>query len=203
MNGIATRTLIGSLASVGLLIAASSVAQAELYRWIDERGVINYSNEQPKAAKDVRVVENRLSSYTPDAATMDMVRRTRERRLANAGTSPAPVQLQRRLPDYPTVIQSGPMSAADNCLPGDIDCYGAPVYYTSPVFSGRDRVPLTRAAQLPVGAIAGNVVGTSGYIAGLSGQAGVTTSTPGLARQRAGFTVRQPSHRGGGGHGHR
>ena len=181
-----------------MLIAAGSVAQAEVYRWIDERGVINYSNEQPKAAKDVRVVENRLSVYSPDAVTMDVVRRTRERRLANAAAGPAPLQPQRRLPDYPTVIQSAPVSASDSCLPGDVDCYGAPVYYTSPVFSGRNRVPLTRGAQLPVGAIAGNVVGTSGFTAGLSGQSALTAQTPGLARQKASFTLKPRSHSGGG-----
>jgi len=61
-------------------IAASTFtpAHATLYRWTDERGVVNYSDKTPPknaAAKDVRVVpQDRLSIYSPDRATLDMVK---------------------------------------------------------------------------------------------------------------------------------
>lgn len=44
-------------------------AGAQMYKWVDERGVVSYSNSPPpnagKAAK-VDVVEDRVSVYTPD-----------------------------------------------------------------------------------------------------------------------------------------
>jgi len=55
---------------VVLLLVARSLC-AETYKWVDERGVTNYSNNPPanaKLAKKVQVVEERLSIYTPDPA---------------------------------------------------------------------------------------------------------------------------------------
>lgn len=55
------------LAVVLLLVARP--LWAETYKWVDERGVTNYSSNPPanaKLAKKVQVVEERLSVYTPD-----------------------------------------------------------------------------------------------------------------------------------------
>jgi len=44
---------------------------AETYKWVDEKGVTNYSSSPPanaRLAKKVQVVEERLSVYTPDPA---------------------------------------------------------------------------------------------------------------------------------------
>ncbi len=44
---------------------------AETYKWVDEKGVTNYSSSPPanaRLAKKVQVVEERLSIYTPDPA---------------------------------------------------------------------------------------------------------------------------------------
>jgi len=53
-----------------LTVAACAPASAQqLYKWVDERGVTNYSNHppaDPKSAKNVRPVEDRLSVYSPD-----------------------------------------------------------------------------------------------------------------------------------------
>ena len=57
------------LAVVVLLVARPLCA--ETYKWVDERGVTNYSSSPPadvKRAKKVQVVEERLSIYTPDPA---------------------------------------------------------------------------------------------------------------------------------------
>jgi hypothetical protein len=53
---------------VVLLLVARPLC-AETYKWVDERGVTNYSNSPPanlKLAKKTQVVEERLSVYTPD-----------------------------------------------------------------------------------------------------------------------------------------
>ena len=64
-------------------ILASAPAAAELYKWVDERGVTNYSNEPPadsKAAKKLARIENRLSVYTPDESFMQAVKALRDKR---------------------------------------------------------------------------------------------------------------------------
>src|SRR5712692_6750694 len=56
-----------TLAVVLLLVARSLCA--ETYKWVDERGVTNYSSSPPangKLAKKAQVVEEHLSVYTPD-----------------------------------------------------------------------------------------------------------------------------------------
>ena len=52
-----------------ILILATAPVQAGTFKWVDERGVINYSNAPPpsaSAAKSVQAVEERLSVYPPD-----------------------------------------------------------------------------------------------------------------------------------------
>jgi hypothetical protein len=52
-------------------ILAATPGSAQLYKWVDERGVTNYSNQppsDPKTAKNMRPVEDRLSVYSPDPA---------------------------------------------------------------------------------------------------------------------------------------
>jgi uncharacterized protein DUF4124 len=46
------------------LAGAAAEARAETFKWVDERGVVNYSN-QPSAAKSSprTVVEDRISTY--------------------------------------------------------------------------------------------------------------------------------------------
>ncbi|MGQ0749236.1 MAG: DUF4124 domain-containing protein, partial [Betaproteobacteria bacterium] len=59
------------------LVAACAPASAQqLYKWVDERGVTNYSNHppaDPKAAKNVRPVEDRLSVYSPDQGLVQAI----------------------------------------------------------------------------------------------------------------------------------
>ena len=60
--------ITGSIIAITTLLAAAPVA-AQLYKWVDENGVTNYSNQppaNPKAAKNLRPVEDRLSVYSPD-----------------------------------------------------------------------------------------------------------------------------------------
>ncbi len=54
-----------------LAFSTGTAAAAQLYKWVDESGVINYSNQppaDPTSSKNVRDVEDRVSVYTPDPA---------------------------------------------------------------------------------------------------------------------------------------
>jgi len=56
------------LLAVVLLLVARPLC-AETYKWVDEKGVTNYSSSPPanaKLAEKTQVVEERLSVYTPD-----------------------------------------------------------------------------------------------------------------------------------------
>jgi uncharacterized protein DUF4124 len=84
---------------VALFLAATCATSAELYKWVDEKGVTNYSNEPPKGVKATPVtVDDRISVYTPDEATTKSMERAKER-LAR------PPQA---LPGTPLILQPDP-----------------------------------------------------------------------------------------------
>jgi hypothetical protein len=41
-------------------------AQAETYKWVDAKGVVNYSNIPPPNAANAATVPDRISNYAPD-----------------------------------------------------------------------------------------------------------------------------------------
>ena len=85
-------------------------ASAELYKWVDERGVTNYSNEPPSgAASKLAHVENRVSVYTPDETLMRAVQASRERAII-AVSEPGP---QRAVVAR---ISSQPQSGYEQCV---------------------------------------------------------------------------------------
>ncbi len=59
---------MGRLFVLVALFALAWTAQAETYKWVDERGVTNYSNSPPPAkhAKAASQVEDRISTYHSD-----------------------------------------------------------------------------------------------------------------------------------------
>jgi hypothetical protein len=74
------RTALHLLVACAAILAAAP-APAELYKWVDERGVTNYSNEPPAAAAIARKlarVESTISVYTPDESFMQAVKALRE-----------------------------------------------------------------------------------------------------------------------------
>jgi hypothetical protein len=178
-----------------LTAAASITANAELFRWVDERGGINYSDRAPAKSsnvKDVSVVQDRLSVYSPDRATIEMVQRARER------GEFWPRTYERFPPQYAPIMPSASSGPQEACSAGDeINCYG-PVYYAYPGFYGRRGSRLVQPV-LPRGATAGNVVGPNGYIPGLSAQA--QSLAPGSRFTRsaplAGFPQRTTAPSGG------
>jgi len=61
---------------LGLLVAAAPLAHAETYKWVDERGVVNYSNTPPATGatpKVAQAIPDRISSYTTDPQTSNAV----------------------------------------------------------------------------------------------------------------------------------
>ena len=100
-------------------LVAIAPASAELYKWVDERGVTNYSNTpppNPAAAKKLTGVENKISVYTPDESFMQAVKALRERSI-KALTEPEPPRQQ--------VVRIPPLqpSPYENCLAaGRVGC---------------------------------------------------------------------------------
>ena len=89
MNGPASRVL----ACVVILLAATSATSAELYKWVDEKGVTNYSNEPPPKGVNAKVIvpDDRVSVYTPDEATRQSIERSKERLARPPQAVPPPV----------------------------------------------------------------------------------------------------------------
>ena len=61
---------------IALLVAAAPLAHAETYKWVDERGVVNYSNAPPATGATPSVAQaipERISSYTTDPQTSNAV----------------------------------------------------------------------------------------------------------------------------------
>lgn len=52
---------------LALTLLLASAAHAETYKWVDEKGVVNYSNTPPPAAiKAAQTVAERVSTYETD-----------------------------------------------------------------------------------------------------------------------------------------
>jgi hypothetical protein len=167
---------------------AGAAGSAELYKWVDERGITNYSSDPPPKGRQAKAIaDDRMSTYTPDPAVTEAIEAERNRRTAKppaAPTAAAPVPPPGSAPPPPGAAPQPPraggviaspsvtIAPVDPCLaPGNPNCYGTTIYDTSPVFVGRQRPPILNQPQLPPGAIAGNVTGGTGTTPGLSGLA--------------------------------
>ncbi len=111
-------------------LGASLPVAAELYRWVDERGVTNYSNAPPPVAamaKKLAHVSDKMSVYTPDEHFMQAVKAMRERSLQ--------VLTEPELPRNQVMrIAAQPQSGYEQCLmsgrPGCEESYRS--YYQAP-----------------------------------------------------------------------
>jgi hypothetical protein len=181
-------------APIRLLIAlvailASAPASAQVYKWVDERGVTNYSNQpptDPKAANKVAIVEGKISVYTPDKALTQAIEAARQgsnRALSERISSlERQLEAERRARQYASAAE--PQAAYDPCLGGrEIDCNGiysgyypyGPYVVIAP-FRYRPRSIVQ--THLTPGTIAGNVVGMNGFIPGNSATASAGTAFP-------------------------
>lgn len=175
-------------------VLAAVPAYAELFKWIDERGVTNYSNQppdDPTAAKKLTTVEDRVSVYTPDQALLEAVEASRQQR--NNRTVAGKIEsLERQLEEERRARQ---YAAADVQAARDPFYSGYP-YVPVPVFVPVRSRHLSSIAQarLAPGTLAGNVVGMHGFSAGNSAGAPAGTLLPSRALRpmstRRGFATR-------------
>jgi len=157
-----------SIPFLALILATAPAAAAELYRWVDDNGVVNYSNTPPAKTRDGKAptrVEDTVSVYTPEKSVTDAIERRRNQ-------PPAPAASFTREPERRTAAPPPPPPIAyDPCaIPGDPNCQTY-LYDGSPVFHGRRRAPPLVQPQIPPGTIAGQASGPHAYIPGLSGTA--------------------------------
>ena len=165
-----------------LLVAVASVPlpalSAQIYKWVDERGVTNYSNRQPDRAAapgKFGIVESKISVYTPDPALTQAVDafRMRSNEISARRAAPETVLAER----YSVPVYVPAPAAIEPCSGyGPAHCDESYTGYDpySPVaghrfYRGRyKRVPQVR---IKPGTIAGQVVGMDGYIPGNSANA--------------------------------
>ena len=169
-------------ARIRLLVVAIPLALpaglgAQVYKWVDERGVTNYSNQRPTAGADagpVAIVKNRVSVYSPDKGLVQAVEAFR----MHSNT----IRADRSSPATPVQQYSAPAYVPAPAMPDPCVAYRAAhcnEFYTGyypdvPGFGHpgqkrwRQRIPQVR---IPPGTIAGQVVGANGYIPGNSANA--------------------------------
>jgi hypothetical protein len=167
-----------------------SVANAEVYKWVDKNGVTNYSAEPPKdakAARKVDVVEDRISVYPPDAAVIATSGAASSSK-ADRAVADKIDSLQRQLDaerlarqNAAAAEQKAAQAAHDRCVAERrVDCdagsqqnwqQAAPVIVT-----GRGRRPAAFAPTVPLnGVTAGNVTNA------IANTGAVVNRTPGAA----------------------
>jgi hypothetical protein len=179
--------LINTAIAITVVLFVTPVA-AELYKWTDERGVTNYSDQPPAdpgAAKKLAVVEDSISVYTPDPTLLQAVESFRRRALNDRIEI---VEAQR--PQVIVIHAPAPQIAYDPIAASYRPDYHA-IGSVGGSFPIHHRARLVQS-KLPPGAIAGNVVGMSGIIPGNSAAAApriraVTPSLRPLAEPRAIF----------------
>jgi len=185
---------------VGVVIAftasfAAAPACADLYKWIDEKGVTNYSNEPPadsKTARKLAVVEDKISVYTPDQPLLRAVEAGRRSGSSNQEARIQALERQldteRRARQYAAAAeaeaaQAAQQAAYEQCIADrrtDCDAVYAGYYPYVPAVAV---VPLRHqrhklvGPHLKPGTIAGNSTGGRGIIPGNS--AGMNGYIPG------------------------
>ena len=146
------RTLKRFAVVLAAALAAGQV-HAELFKWVDARGVTNYSNQAPAdpvAAKKVTTVEDRISVYTPDKTLLDAVAASRQQS-TNRAVAARIASLEQQLEDERRARQyaTADLQAAYDPL------YSSHHYIPVPVLIGTRSRPL-RNVRLPPGTMGGN-----------------------------------------------
>lgn len=123
---------------IALALVLIPVAHAETYKWVDERGVVNYSNAPPpSAAKKIQPVADRISTYNPDPSLQ---------RAIVYGPSPYQLMAQQEWLQRQQLMATAQYQQAAARTANDY-AYGYPYYY-GPVFATSvTRAP--RAASPP------------------------------------------------------
>lgn len=120
---------------VALALVLTPLAHAQTYKWVDERGVVNYSNTPPTSvAKNMQPVADRISISAPDP---------RPQRAIAHGPSPYELMAQQEWLQRQRLMATAQyQQAAYASYPYSDYAYGYPYYY-GPVFATR----VTRATR--------------------------------------------------------
>jgi hypothetical protein len=166
------RTLVACTPIVCMLLFAYSASAAQLYKWVDERGVTNYSDQAPAASVKKRgVIEDRVSVYTPDPQLTQAMLAERARAIDDlrTGRRARDIQADWLARQYLAAARSYPV---DPCAGSyDPQCTGyTPYAYTTGAYLARGRQDPRILPQITLtpGTTAGNVTGSTGYIPGNS-----------------------------------
>lgn len=165
------RTLYPVSAALCMLCLSGPGAATQLYKWIDQHGVTNYS-DQPPAATSVKqrgTIENRVSVYTPDAQLTRAMEAERARALDDLRTG-------RRSRDiheewlarqyFAAVARANPDYGCANAF--DPRCASYMPFAYAPGFLASRRPRILPQIELTPGTTAGNVTGSTGFIPGYS-----------------------------------
>ena len=155
--------LAGALAAAAL--AAPPLARAEIYKWIDEKGVVNYTNiKRPAGVKNVERFEEERISTVPAAVSSEQIAARRE------------VELQARVERlerdlYDTQQAAAPIGAgydpyyagyASSSFPMfDYPLYGYPAFGPSGVFVGGGHFRRFPSRPVIVKPVPGSTIGGS------------------------------------------
>ena len=126
---------------LALALVLIPAAHAQTYKWVDEKGVVNYSNTPPSsAAKKIQPVADRISTYDVDP--------TLQRAIAS-GPSPYALLAQQEWLQRQQLMATAQyqQAAAHAAYPYNDYAYGYPYYY-GPVFPTRV-TRATRASRPP------------------------------------------------------
>ena len=166
----------GSALPLLFALVAAAPAHAQVYKWVDERGITNYSGEPPKDAKTqskARIVEDTLSVYTPPKAVTQAIEDAREQRKSPLAEKVDDLERQleaerRARQSAATAAAEARAAAAEATSAGTIN---GTWYPPGAVIVPRGHHRVLPQARLKPGTTAGNVVGPEGYIPGNSAAA--------------------------------
>ena len=175
------------LASV-FAFAAATTASAQVYKWVDERGQVNYSNQMPadpKLAAKAAAIEDRVSFYTPDLALMNEIEANRERaRQAASGKQEA---------WRPAVTMLGGTPAPTALVAYEPPVVEYPYWVGGGIHKPHRPRPNKHQSNLQPGAIAGTIVGMNGFIPGST--VSVPGTTPPTTQQTGAHRIHRPAPR--------
>jgi hypothetical protein len=129
-----------------ILAAAALPARAETFKWVDEKGVTNYSNTPPaRPAKAVQALEDRVSTYESDPSLKRAAQNP-----ARAGYAEAEWLQRQRLMALAGYPDCGSPYRADCGNDGYRSSAYYPPYFVPPVFrSSFRRTSFFPAASRP------------------------------------------------------
>jgi len=190
-------------------ILISVPAFPQVYKWVDGKGVTNYSNSPPAdavARTKLHTVAEKISVYTPDKALLRAIhngaRNTEAILSKKIDRLEQSLEAERRARRYAAAVQSGAAQAAtEGCLAErrvDCDSYGGYPPYRPVVMasSGNRRMPFVPIVPLN-GVTAGNVVAAIAnagasvdYIPGVAAGNGLAFRTARSGSRSRGFPSR-------------